>query len=194
MCWKYPNPAPGITSPGSSPAPKVGQIVPTRLPARLELTTEQRKELNALDKDMAGQLDKVLTDDQKKQPAGDEPGSATPADQPGQVVPASMRARLKLTDAQKTQVATLQKEAEAKLEKILDEEQRKLFRGMRDKGEGSAKAPGPPGPPGGFGPPGGGGIFRATRYPADYVGLKGRQLMPGETIEEMVAPATPKKK
>ena len=142
---------------------------------------------------MAGQLDKVLSEDQKKQPAGDEPGSATPADQPGQLVPAGMRARLKLTDAQQKQVAALQKEAEGKLDKVLDEEQRKLFKGMRDNGDGPAKPPGPLGPPGGgFGPPGGGGIFRATRVPADYVGLKGRELKPGKTIEEMLAAAKPK--
>jgi hypothetical protein len=54
---------------------------------------------------------------------------------------------------------------------------------MRDKG---AKLPKFPGPPGGFGPPGGGGIFRATRYPTDYAGLKGRELRPGETIERLV--------
>jgi hypothetical protein len=66
---------------------------------------------------------------------------------------------------------------------------------MRDKGDGPAKPPGPPVPPGGgFGPPGGGGIFRATRYPADYAGLKGRELKPGETIEEMLAAAKPKEK
>jgi hypothetical protein len=59
---------------------------------------------------------------------------------------------------------------------------------MRDKAEG------PPKPPPPAGPPGGGGIFRATRYPADYVGLKGRELKPGQTIEEMVAPAKPKEK
>jgi hypothetical protein len=186
MVWKYLNPVLGIPAPGSSLAPKLGQLVPPRLHDALELTPEQRKELNALDKDVAGQLDKVLTDDQKKQPVGDEAG---------QILPASMRARLKLTDAQQELVAALQKEAEGKLDKVLDEEQRKLFKGMRDKGDDPAKPPGPPGPPGGgFGPPGGGGIFRATRYPADYVGLKGRELKGGQTIEEMVGAAKPKEK
>ena len=112
--------------------------MPPRLHGRLELTPEQRKELNALDKDMAGQLDKILTDDQKKQAAGDEPGSGPPPDEPGQIVPASMRTRLKLTDAQQKQVAALQKEAEGKLDKLLDEKQRKQFKGMRDKDKGPA--------------------------------------------------------
>jgi hypothetical protein len=199
MVWKYLNPVLGIPTPGSSLAPKLGQLVPPMLHARLELTPEQRKKLNALDKDMAGQLDKVLTDDQKKRAAGDEPGSGTPPNKPGQIVPASMRMRLKLTDAQQKQVAALQKEAEGKLDKVLDEKQRKQFKGMRDTDKGPPRRFGAPGggfgPPGfGFGPPGGGGIFRATRYPADYVGLKGRELKPGKTIEEMVAKALPKEK
>jgi hypothetical protein len=32
------------------------------------------------------------------------------------------------------------------------------------------------------------------RYPADYVGLKCRELKPGRTIEEMLAAAKPKEK
>jgi len=187
MVWKYLNPVLGIPSPGSSLAPKLGQLVPPRLHDTLELTPEQRKALNALDNDMASQLDKFLTEDQKK--AGNEPGSAAPSDQPGQVLPASMLARLKLTDAQQQQAAALQKEAEEKLDKVLDEEQKKQFKGMKDKPDGPPRQP-PPSP----GPPGGGGIFRATRYPADYVGLKGRDLKPGQTIEEIVAAAKPKEK
>ena len=89
-------------------------------------------------------------------------------------------------------MAALQKQAEDRLDKVLDEEQRKQFKGMRDKGDGPTKPPGPPG--GGFGPPGGGGLFRATRYPADYAGLKGRELKPGQTIEEMLAAAKPKER
>jgi hypothetical protein len=190
--WKYLNPVLGIPSPDASIVPKLGQMVPPRLHNNLELTPQQRKELTALDKEIAAQLDKILTDDQKKRPVADRPGGPPPPDQPGHIIPANVRARLKLTDAQQEQVAALQKEAEGKLDKILDEEQKVRFKGMRDKGKGPP--PRPPGPPGGgFGPPGGGGIFRATRYPADYVGLKGRELKPGKTIEEMLA-AKPQEK
>jgi Arylsulfotransferase (ASST) len=177
MVWKYLNPVLGLPTPGSSLVPKLGQLVPARLHVGLELTPEQRKELNVLEKDMAGQLDKILTDEQKKRAAGEA------ADEPGRIIPAALAKRLKLTDEQQKQVAALQEVAEGKLDKLLDEKQRKQLKGMGDK-----DPPRPPGPPGGgFGPPGGGGIFRATRYPADYPGLKDRELKPGKTIEEMAA-------
>jgi hypothetical protein len=179
LVWKYLNPVLGLPQPGSSLAPKLGQLVPPRLHDTLELTPEQRKALNALDRDMAVQLDKVLTDAQKKQAAAASGGTAPP----NQLVPASMRTRLELTAAQERQLAALQKEAEGKLDQILDEEQRKRFKGIRDKGEGPARPPMP------AGPPGGGGIFRATRYPADYGGLRDRELKPSETIEAMLAGA-----
>src|SRR5262249_13175042 len=104
-------------------------------------------------------------------------------DTPGQIVPASIQARLKLTDDQKSEVAKLQKEAEDRIEKALDDKQKKQLRDMRAMVKGG-RPPGPPG--GGFGPPGGGAAFRATRYPADYAGLKGRDLKPGKLLEEMV--------
>ncbi len=184
MVWKYLNPVLGIPSPDSSISPKLGQIVPPRFHSRLELTPEKRKELFALDKEMADQLDKMLTDEQKKRAASDESGRAL-SEEPGQIVSASVRMRLNLTDAQKKQMDELQKDAEGKLGKVLDEQQRKQFEGMKkDKDKGPTRPPGPPG--GGFGPPGGGGIFRATRYPAEYAGLKGRELKPGKTIEELI--------
>jgi hypothetical protein len=199
IVWKYLNPVLGIPMPGMSLVPKLGQMVPPMLLGRLELSPAQRKELIALEKDLAGQLDRVLTAEQKKQAATAEPGRVAPADRPGQIVPASMRARLTLTDEQEKQVAALEKEAKGKLDTLLDEKQRKQFKEMRDR-KGPPMGFGPPGggfrgpPGGGFGPPGGGGIFRATRYPADYAGLKGRELKPGKTIEEMVAKPSPKGK
>jgi hypothetical protein len=179
IVWKYLNPVLGMPTPGSALVPKLGQLVPSRHHVGLELTPAQRKDLLALEKDVAGRLDKILTDEQKKKATGGE--------QTGQVVPAGVRARLKLTEAQEKEVAELQKDAEGKLDKLLDEKQRKQFEKLRTEKE--KKGPPPVGPPGGFGPPGGGGIFRATRYPADYAGLRGRELPPGRTIEEMLAEA-----
>ena len=70
---------------------------------------------------------------------------------PGVIMPPPVQDTLQLTEAQKKQMADIQKEIDEKLEKLLTEEQRKQFKEMKDRGPG-----GGPGGPGGFGPPGGG--------------------------------------
>jgi hypothetical protein len=114
---------------------------------------------------------------------------------PGQLLPTFLQDQLKLTAEQKKQVEELQKETDAKLAKILTEEQQKEFRAMRDRPPG-APGFGPRGP--GFGPPGGGGgfvvggpggpggLFRGYRYAADHPGFAGKDLKPGKKLEELV--------
>ena len=94
---------------------------------------------------------------------------------PGELLAAPQIDELKLTDAQKKGLAELQKDANAKLERLLTEEQRKQLKTMRERnvvmggfGGGFGGGPGGPGGfpgggfgggpggPGGFGPPGGG--------------------------------------
>ena len=102
----------------------------------------------------------------------------------------------------------LQKEVDAKLEKLLTDDQKKQFKQMRDdfaRGgppwprararwtSGTAVRAGPEvrevarrTPPGLFaGPPGGASLFRAYRYGPDYPGLAGKDLKPGKTVEEL---------
>jgi hypothetical protein len=83
---------------------------------------------------------------------------------PGEILPAPLQEVLRLTDQQKKDLEVLQKDVNAKLDKLLTEEQRKQFKEMRERGPGGPMAfqfgpGGPPGPPpGGFpgGPPPGG--------------------------------------
>jgi hypothetical protein len=56
--------------------------------------------------------------------------------QPGQIMPVFLREMLKMTDEQKKQMDDLQKDVDAKLEKILTEEQRKQLKEMRERGPG----------------------------------------------------------
>jgi hypothetical protein len=97
---------------------------------------------------------------------------------------------LKPTADQKKQLIDLQKEVDAKLEKLFAADQKKQFQEMRkDFARG-----GPPGMGRGFGgppaflfagPPGGASLFRAYRYGPDHPGLASRDLKPGKTIEEL---------
>ena len=79
-------------------------------------------------------------------PGGGRGGRFGPP-QPGQILPDFMQDELKLTDAQKKQLATLQKEITAKLNKILTDEQQKQLKEMGERSPG--------GPGGGPGGPGG---------------------------------------
>lgn len=70
---------------------------------------------------------------------------------PGEVLPPMLRNQLALTPEQSQEVDALQKEVDARLDRILTAGQRAQLRQMRERG------PGRPGGPGGFGPPPGGG-------------------------------------
>jgi hypothetical protein len=243
VVWKYVNPAkndgPGFGGPpggrfgggppgGGPPGggafggpPKLGQALPSFLRDALNLTAEQKKELEAAEKEIGEKLGKMLTDEQKKQaqerPMGFAPGNFAA---PGQLLAAAVVERLKLTEEQKKQLAEIQKDSDSKLDAIFKDEQKKQFKQMQDfarqfaggppgggppgGGRGGPPGGGPPGggrggPPGGFpggfggfgGPGGGSGLFRAPRYAPDYAGLVGKELKPGKTIEELQA-APPK--
>ena len=76
---------------------------------------------------------------------------------PGEILPRFLRERLELSEAQGKQIQELQKEVDAKLEKILSAEQREQLKELRSRGPGGFGPPGFGGPPpdgvGGFPPP-----------------------------------------
>lgn len=82
--------------------------------------------------------------DKGKFPGG--PGGRGGMPQPGQILPGFLQEALKLTDEQKKQIAELQKDVDAKLDKLLTDDQKKQLKELRERG---------PGGPGGFGRPGG---------------------------------------
>jgi outer membrane protein assembly factor BamB len=155
---------PGRGGPGGFGGP--GQILPPFLQERLNLTDQQKKEVEELQKEIDSKIEKILTAEQFKDmragsgrggPGGfGGPGGGGRGGPgrggfggPGQILPPFLQERLKLTDQQKRQVEDLQKETDSKVEKILTAEQNKQFKEMR-AGFGR-------GGPGGFGGPGGGG-------------------------------------
>jgi hypothetical protein len=218
IVWKYVNPVQGGPMPGGfGGPPRLGQVLPGFLQDMLNLTAEQKKEAEALQKALGEKLEQVLTDEQKKQlkqqPGGfGPPGGFGGPPRFGDLMPRFLADRLKLTDEQKKQVAALQKEADGALDKLLKEDQKKRLKEMQQGFAGGPGGPppggpggpppggpggfGPPGGPGGFGgfgPPGGGSLFRATRYGPDFAGLAGKELKPGKTVEEL-QPKPPEKK
>ena len=82
-------------------------------------------------------------------PAGGGPGGGGPGGfrgpPPGVIMPPPVQDTLQLTDAQKKELEALQKEIDAKLEKLMTDDQKKAFKELKDR------APGGPGGPGGGG-------------------------------------------
>jgi hypothetical protein len=84
-------------------------------------------------------------------PGGGPGGPGGPMGRPGEVLPAMLQGFLRLSEDQKAEVAALQKDVDARLDKILNEDQRSTLKQMRERG------PGGPGGPGGRGRGGPGG-------------------------------------
>jgi hypothetical protein len=90
-------------------------------------------------------------------PPGGGPGGMMggPPPRPGEILPGMLRRNLRLTGAQTKQLDDLQKEVDAKIEKILNADQNKQLKAMRQRGPGMFGGPRPGGRPPGFGRPGG---------------------------------------
>ena len=72
----------------------------------------------------------------------------------GQVMPVFAQEQLKLTDTQKKDLEAIQKDVDARIEKLLTEDQKKAYKELKERGPG--RGPGGPGGPGGRpGGPGG---------------------------------------
>ncbi len=70
---------------------------------------------------------------------------------PGVIMPPPVQDTLQLTDAQKKELEAIQKDVDAKLEKLMTEEQRKTFKELKDRGAGGPGGGFPGGPGGGMG-------------------------------------------
>jgi Spy/CpxP family protein refolding chaperone len=66
-------------------------------------------------------------------------------------MPVFVQEQLKLTDAQKKELEALQKDVDAKIDKLLTDDQKKTLKELKERGPG--RGLGGPGGPGGFPPP-----------------------------------------
>jgi hypothetical protein len=189
--WLYVNPVPGGPQALAVRRP-LGEVLPPVLQDRLHFTARQKERLAELHGQVAARLGRALTDRQRdllRHPRADGPGGSP---RPGQVLPPATAEELGLTAEQKRKLDEVQKEADAGLDHIFTEDQRKQFQGMLkafDRGRPPAPPPGAAGAiasnvfPGAFGLQAGGAVFRAYRYGPDYPGLKGKDLTPGPALE-----------
>ena len=186
VVWKYSVPSHGHGGPGGPFGPggpggmRSGELFPSVLQDMLQLTDAQKEDLAELQDDVATDLSKLLTDEQREQlknpmqpgPGGRPdnrssdnrranttrgrrgmggPGRFTPP-HPGEVIPSMLVDSLDLTRAQTLQLAKLQKRVDSQVARILTKAQKSELDDMQRMFAG-----GPGGGPPGFGPPGSGG-------------------------------------
>jgi hypothetical protein len=187
IVWKYVNPVKGGSLGGPAGQPRLVEVMPASARAMLKLTDEQNNQFDALQPEFEAKTAGILTEEQNKQlkepPKGTVPGGPSASPQAIRILPASVEKMLKITPEQKKVVEELQKEADARLAKILTAEQAKQ---LKDIGSVFVNAWGPGGAPNL-----GNAVYRSYRYAADYPGLKGRDLKPGKSVEELQAVPAP---
>ncbi|HEV2949044.1 MAG TPA: aryl-sulfate sulfotransferase [Gemmataceae bacterium] len=185
IVWKYVNPAASAALGGPASRPRLVELMPAKARETLKLTDEQNKQLDALQPELETKLAAILTDEQNKLLKEPPKGAGGPnaAPQAIRVLPPSVERLLKITPEQKKVAEELQKEADARLAKILTADQAKQ---LKDINSVFVNAWGPGGSPNL-----GNAVYRSYRYAADYPGLKGRDLKPGKSVEELQAVPAP---
>jgi hypothetical protein len=159
-------PSPGFGPPGGfGPPPGSVSILPGPFRAFFQLSDDQVKQLDEFEKGASASLDRLLTDEQRKQfdaMRADPAQWLQPADiKFGQIMPSAMRDELKLSDEQRKTLSELQTSVDDTIAKLFTDDQKEQFKRMEEMVRGFVGGMGPNfGPPGGgpnFGPPGGGG-------------------------------------
>jgi hypothetical protein len=146
--WKYVNPVKG-TNPFAPGRP--GQLFPTFVLDMLQLSSEQKKQVDELQKEADTQLNMLLSDEQKKQlrkPAqgGGPGGFRGPPPRAGELLSTAEQSRLKLSAEQKKQLGEKQKDVDGQLAKILNDRQKKQLEDLKS-GQNAMFGPGGPGGP-----------------------------------------------
>ncbi len=191
IVWKYVNPVNGtpLLSGPAGPPPLV-EMMPATTRETLKLTDEQNKKFDALQAEFETKVTEILNEEQKKQlkePSKGSPGGpgSGGAPQAVHILPGIVEKLLKIKPEQKKMADGLQKEAEERVATILTADQAKQLKEIRAVFVNNWGTNGAPSL--------GNAVFRSYRYAADYPGLKGRELKPGKTVEELQAAVAPGK-
>jgi hypothetical protein len=187
IVWRYKHPGggdgglgPGFG--GSGGRPREGELVPVFLQHALAVTDSQRSLIQKLQEDVAEELARLLTDEQRQRlqrpmgfpPGGPgapdrrraesgsrgrgrprEPGRAGFRPRVGEVLPERLVDELELSEAQRIQVKEIQRRVDDRLAEIWTDEQKAQLKEMEElfaRGPRFAPPPGS-GPPAGIGPP-----------------------------------------
>jgi hypothetical protein len=180
--WRFANPFKPVRSapPAARGSPKRFEAFANATRDALAMTADQRKKLDEIDKELIAKLDKILSAEQIKSIAEPNPNDAAdfskrPA---GEYLSVFNRSTLKITEPQRKELQTLQKEFSPKIAKILTEAHKKHIADAKKSPNAQAAGRGSPRRQGNT-------LFRATRYALDHPAFAGRTLKPGKTLVEI---------
>ena len=173
--------------------PRPGEVIPSMLVESLDLSRKQSADLAKLQKEVDSQLAKILTRSQRAKlkemqrafAAG--PGAGQPAFGPPGFGPPGFGPSRGGNDG---------RDNSSRADRGDGMDRRDGRSGFGGPGGPGGRSGGPGGPPGRPGGPGGGpggpgggpgGIFTCHRYGPDYPGLVGKDLAPGEKLEDILA-------
>jgi len=149
--------------PGRGPSANSVSLLPGVRP--FQLSEDQERQLDKLEKDTSDKLDKLLTAAQSKEwrRQGDRDGQ-WPPEMPkiGEILPNAVQKELHLSDQQREQIKALQTEVDKSMKTLLTDSQKnqiKQIESMLASFAGGGPGFGPPGAGPNFGPPGGGPNF-----------------------------------
>lgn len=180
--WKLANPFKPLPEPppaNAKPAKRF-EAFDDRVREALELTKDQRKSLDEIDKELVEQLDKFLTADQVKSFAEPHPDDLDDAaKQPaGEYLSVFNRKAPKLTDAQRKELDALKREFNPRLARLLTDAQKTKVADFKKDHAPAGNGRGGPRKQNNF-------LFRATRFALDYPAFAGKVLKPGKTLVEI---------
>jgi hypothetical protein len=164
--WKFANPLKNpMGGPPGGGRQKLVEVFSGFIRDMMGMKEEQRKKFDEIDKDLIAKVEKTLTPEQRKTLAEPIDFDLSKFPAPGEFLSKYKKDKLKLSDDQAKEMAALQKDIDAKLDKILTDDQKHQIEEQKARpfgnvqpGGGGPGGPGPgPGGPGGPGPGGPGG-------------------------------------
>jgi hypothetical protein len=219
LVWKYINPTKGGPGGPGGPGgfnmfgpPQIGKLLPSLVMDQMKLSDEQKKQIEAIEKDAQAKLEQVFNEEQRKQfaelqrnplgafggPGGPGGGFAFggpggpgggPGGGPNFGPPGGGDGGPNFGppgDGDQPNFGPPGRDGGDRDRGPRDGDRRDG--GGRRGGRGRGGFGGGPGGPGGFmgGPAGGTSVFRAYRYATDYAAFAGKDLTPGKTLVEIV--------
>ncbi|HEX7379507.1 MAG TPA: aryl-sulfate sulfotransferase [Pirellulales bacterium] len=196
IVWKFVNPIRGDRGApsGFGPPPRPGDVLSPLARVFLEVSPRQSARLDELQREVDRQLSLILSANQQTRFNAPASGRGDDSYQPGQILPGAERRRLQLSAEQMRMLAKVQREVDDQLERILTETQRRQMKSQvvlpgyppsrfdadADRHPPVADAFPPVSASTGAMP-----VFRVYRYAADHPALLGKDLIGGQTIEEL---------